>query len=268
MKVSGKSANRAPAPATSATSFSSLSIVASRSNATGSAWTHATLTTPSMDSAYAFPGSRSLRERDRIPDADLTVVEDVSVQPRSVHERLDRARLRQGFEVGARLAELDPFALDLADPEPLAHELVDFDAAREHVATRRSGLDRDLSLLGDGVHRLRGNERHGPARRSVAAWPVVAVALEPTTGARLHAFDRSGKLAVLGGDEDRLDSTVHGPDLSRRTRRHLGTRSSRRHPPRDRAWPLRGAARRSEDCGPVRRASRPVRPAARERVAR
>src|SRR6266536_1999877 len=48
MKVSGKSASRAPAPAASAASASSLSIVAVRSNATGSACTHATFTVSSI----------------------------------------------------------------------------------------------------------------------------------------------------------------------------------------------------------------------------
>src|SRR5207245_1009302 len=133
MNVSGKSASLAPAPATSATSFSSLSIVASRSNATGSAWTHATLTTPSMDSAYAFFGACSLGERDRVADADLTVVQDVRVQPGAVNEGLDRSGLSHRLEVGARFAELDALAYDLADPEPLAHELVDVDAACEDV---------------------------------------------------------------------------------------------------------------------------------------
>src|SRR2546423_7356057 len=44
MNASGKTASRAPLPAASATSSASRSIVASRSNTTGSAWTQATFT--------------------------------------------------------------------------------------------------------------------------------------------------------------------------------------------------------------------------------
>src|SRR2546421_3632978 len=139
MKVSGKRASRAPAPAASATSFSSLSIVASRSNATGSAWTHATFTTASMNPAYAFPGACPLGERDCVADADLAVADDVGVEPGAMDERFDRARLRHRLEMGARLAELDSDAFDSADAKPLSHEIVDVDATREHVAARSRG---------------------------------------------------------------------------------------------------------------------------------
>src|SRR2546425_6476098 len=225
MKVSGKSASRAPAPATSATSPSSLSIVASRSNAAGSACTHATLTTPSINSAY---------ERDGVADADLAVAENVRVQPRAVYEGFDCAGLGHGFEVGARLAELDAHALDIADTEPLALELVHVDAAREHVAARRGRFDRDVPLARHGVHRLGRDQRHGPTRRRVSPCPVIAVALEPTSGACLHALDGSRELAVLGGDEDRLDPTFHRRDPTRRIRRRPESRSSPRRPRRGR----------------------------------
>ena len=43
MKVSGKTTSVAPAARASPVSASSLSIVASRSSTTGSAWTHATV---------------------------------------------------------------------------------------------------------------------------------------------------------------------------------------------------------------------------------
>src|SRR5438445_9354558 len=124
---------------------------------------------PSMDSAYAFFGACSLGERDRVADADLTVVQDVRVQPGAVNEGLDRSGLSHRLEVGARFAELDALAYDLADPEPLAHELVDVDAACEDVAARRRRLDRDVSLARDCVHRLDRDERHRPARRRVSA---------------------------------------------------------------------------------------------------
>src|ERR1700730_10250658 len=71
MKVSGKSASRAPAPATSAASASSLSIVAARSKATGSACTHATLTT-------SFTGT-SLRLREACDELVLGLVVELQV---------------------------------------------------------------------------------------------------------------------------------------------------------------------------------------------
>src|SRR5438874_4859509 len=131
-----------------------------------------------------------------------------------MHEGFDHSGLGQGLQMGARFAELDAFALDIADAEPLAHELVDVDAAREHVAAGRGRLDRDVSLARDGVRRLSRDQRDRPARWRISIRPVIAIALEPAARARLHPLNASGKLAVLGGDEDRLDPAVHGQTLA------------------------------------------------------
>ena len=52
MNASGKSASRAPLAAISPASLSILSIVAARSKATDSAWTHATFTVSSIRQVY------------------------------------------------------------------------------------------------------------------------------------------------------------------------------------------------------------------------
>src|SRR5947207_12659006 len=171
MNVSGKSASRTSSPAACAASFSSLSIVASRSNAIGSACTQATLTTPSM--------RRSLGENDGVANADHAVVQDVRVQPRPMHEGLDHAGLGHRLEIAARFAELDALALDVPDAEPLPDELVDVDATREHVAPHRRRLDRHDSLVRHRLGRLGRDQRDGLAGRGVAVGPEVAIALEP-----------------------------------------------------------------------------------------
>src|SRR5262249_13766119 len=58
MNASGKTARRAPAPATSPASTSSRSSVASRSRITGSTWTHATFTAASTVRMVSGAGQR------------------------------------------------------------------------------------------------------------------------------------------------------------------------------------------------------------------
>src|SRR5437868_13590299 len=97
MKVSGKSASRAPPPAASATSPSSLSIVAVRSNATGSACTHATFTVPSISASLGSERADDLvlglvvePEVLRPPRQDLLPI----TIPRGLEQPLDLARQR------------------------------------------------------------------------------------------------------------------------------------------------------------------------------
>src|SRR6266540_1659925 len=71
---------------------------------------------------------------DFVPDRDLTIRDDVGVQPAAMREAFDDARLREALEVRARLAQLDADAFDGADAEALADERVEVDAAREDVA--------------------------------------------------------------------------------------------------------------------------------------
>ena len=58
-------------------------------------------------------------------------------------ELLDDPWSRHRLEVRARLAELDAVALDVADAEPLADEVVEPDAARRHLPPRLAGRKPD-----------------------------------------------------------------------------------------------------------------------------
>ena len=90
---------------------------------------------------------------------------------------VDDPRPRQRLQVQARLAELDAEALDAADREPLADEVVEAHAADDDLPPRlRPGQADVLEHLGL-------DQRQRPARAgSVRA--EVAVALEPLPGDR------------------------------------------------------------------------------------
>ena len=106
--------------------------------------------------------------------------------------------------MGARFTQLDAHALDIADAEPLADEVVDVDAARHHVAARGARLEHDAVLALHRLDCLGGDERERAARRGVSV-EEVAVALEATTGERADRLHRLRQRAVLRGDEDALD---------------------------------------------------------------
>jgi len=170
-------------------------------------------------------GYRCLDRYDRIADADLSVAENVGVEAAAVHERLDHARLCHRLEMRAGLTELDPFAFDVADAEALPHELIDVDPAREHVAPRCGGLDRNVALERNRIHRLGSDQGHASSRGRVAVFPEITVALETASCIRTDALDRSRELAGLGRDEDRFDVAAHGLDPTHRARRRPGSRS-------------------------------------------
>jgi len=136
-------------------------------------------------------GDRSLDDHDGVADADLAIGENVGVQSGAVDECLDHARLRHRLEVRARLAELDPFAFDVADAEALADELIDVDAAREDVAPGCSRLNRHVAVLRNRIHRFGRDQRDPSPRGRVAIFPVVTVTLETAACESTDAVDRS-----------------------------------------------------------------------------
>src|SRR3712207_4668641 len=71
---------------------------------------------------------------DGVADRDVAPEDDVGVEPGAVHEAAHDAGLGHLLEVVARLAELDADRLDAADGEAAAHEGVDVDPARRHLA--------------------------------------------------------------------------------------------------------------------------------------
>src|SRR6185503_11761865 len=99
-----------------------------------------TIATPSVRYQQC-PASRALRQPGlrnghAVADGDRPVREDVGVDPGPVGELLDDPRARHRLQVQAGLAELDAVALDLADEEPPADEVVQPDAADGHLPAR------------------------------------------------------------------------------------------------------------------------------------
>src|SRR5215467_7655603 len=76
--------------------------------------------------------------RHRVADADLAVGEDVRVEAATVNHVLDEAGPGERLQMQAGLADLHAKALDAADPESLADQLVQPHAADHHLA---AGLD-------------------------------------------------------------------------------------------------------------------------------
>jgi hypothetical protein len=120
-----------------------------------------------------------------------------------VDEVLDDAGAGELLQMEARLADLDPFTFDVADPEPLADQVVDPHTAhhdlspglraRQADVLQSFGLDESQSLTG--------------------ARPVgekVAVALQAMAGDGTDGIDRAQRLT--GTDVDGLDvHAIHHP---------------------------------------------------------
>src|SRR5690349_10007896 len=98
-----------------------------------------------------------------------------------MREAFDDSRLGHPLQLGARLAQLDAEAFDVADAEALPDELVDVDTARDDVAAGFPRLNRDPVLTLHRLHRFGGDERQGRAGRRFAV-EEVPVAFEPATG--------------------------------------------------------------------------------------
>src|SRR5205823_14719123 len=84
-------------------------------------------------------------------------------------------RPRHLLQVRARLAELDGVALDLADAEALADQVVEPQAARRQLPPCRARQEADV------LHGLLLDERQRPPRLG-AVREVVAISLEPLAG--------------------------------------------------------------------------------------
>src|SRR5437763_1731243 len=95
MNASGKTTSRAPLPAASATSSASRSMVASRSNTTGSAWTQATFTGSRTGVVLADATVTLPRRVGELHGRDLRGTDRRAV-PRRVRGRDDGARARRG----------------------------------------------------------------------------------------------------------------------------------------------------------------------------
>ena len=107
---------------------------------------------------------------DLVADGDLAVGEDVRVQARRGGRRpLITPGCVSALERRARLAQLDADALDVADAEALADELVQVDAAREDVAPALGRAELDAVLGGALRERLGRDQRDRATRRGASS---------------------------------------------------------------------------------------------------
>src|SRR6185369_12905232 len=112
-------------------------------------------------------------------------------------------------EVLARLAQASALALDLADPEAPADQIVEADPARRHVAPGLAGRQDDPGPGGKGLDLL-GLDQGDVAIdlrvvRVVARPERVPIALEADAGGRPDAGHGAHRGAAARGHVDRLD---------------------------------------------------------------
>src|SRR5207302_8932049 len=103
-----------------------------------------------------------------------------------------------------------------AHPEGPAHQVVEPNAARDHVAPRLAEVELDPVLAREPLERLRLDQREVAADPGLVRLPVavVAVALWPPPRHDPDPLDRLGRRLVLGGQVDALDDS-HQPSMPR-----------------------------------------------------
>src|SRR5262249_41441397 len=100
--------------------------------------------TRSTQVVLAWPSRRG--DDNRVADADLAVSQDVGVEAAAVNQVLDDAWPGQRLQVQAGLAQVDAEALDVPDPEVLAHQIVQPHAPHDDLA---AGLGTSYADLPD-----------------------------------------------------------------------------------------------------------------------
>jgi len=105
----------------------------------------------------AAPGAVPLLGRNPVAHADLAIGQDVGIEPAAVDEVLDDPRPGQPLQMQARLAEFDAGALDIADPETPAHQIIEPHAPDDHLAAR--------------LRPSQATSSSASASISVSAWP-------------------------------------------------------------------------------------------------
>jgi len=153
--------------------------------------------------AQAASGALPLSGRNPVAYADLAIGQDVGVEPAALDEVLDDPRPGQLLQMPTRLAEFDAGALDVADPETPADQIIEPYSPDDHLAARlRPGQAHVLQRLGlDQCQRL---------ARLRATGAEVPISPEPFTRQRRNRPDRHERLA--GADIDLLDS--HEPIMA------------------------------------------------------
>src|ERR687897_2705919 len=85
--------------------------------------------------------------QDLVTNGDASAADDVRAQSSTVHQPAQHAGVREPLQVVARLAQLLPDALHSADGEALADQVVEADAAREHLAAHLGRRHLDARVL-------------------------------------------------------------------------------------------------------------------------
>jgi hypothetical protein len=130
---------------------------------------------------------RELVDRfDVVAEANYAIFGDVGAETAAVDERAEESGSGEVLEVGARFGQPAADAFDGADPEALANETVEGDAARDDVAARLFPGELDLVehlCLGQCEFVAASGAAEGSATGGVA------VAGEPAAGERLCLID-------------------------------------------------------------------------------
>src|ERR1022692_1254565 len=138
---------------------------------------------------------------DRVADPDRSAHDDVGVDPGAVGEILDDAGPRHLLEVRARLAQLNAEALDVADAEAPADEIVHLHPAQRHLSPRLAECQPDV-LDDRSVDQRQSLTGAGPGLVEVA------VALQPLPGHGDRRVDRVELCRLARADVNRLDRHV------------------------------------------------------------
>src|SRR5262245_45459731 len=142
-------------------------------------------------------------------DGDRARREDVGVEAAAVEEVVDDAGPRERLQVEAGLAELDAEALDRADHEALADEVVQPHAADDDLTPGLHARQRDVLER----FRLDQRQRSSPP---LAVGTEVAVTLEAAARDRPHEVDRTERLRRP--DVDLLDGACRRSHTAQATR--------------------------------------------------
>src|SRR5438309_4535467 len=170
-------------------------------------------------------GSGLVPDPDRAADADAPARKQVGAQPGPMSQRLDHWLAGQRDEVGARLTQLGGTRQNIADPELLANQLVETDAARGQVAARLAGREVDAGFTCESLHLLGLDQRHVAALVGVVfpepVSPRVAVPGQANAGYDLHRIQRPHRRAGGLRDVNVLNGSAHSRGLIQRPVRRL-----------------------------------------------
>jgi hypothetical protein len=132
----------------------------------------------------------SFGDRERVADGDASAAHDVGTQARAVDEPTEDAGIGERLQVPAGFAQLGSHALDRADTEALADQVVEPHAARKHLPAGLLVRQFDAGVVAEALERL------GLDQGDVPRVPI-AVAHD-ASGTHLDLVDWAREGALLG----------------------------------------------------------------------